>query len=151
MQRKGTEMIDDLDLKLIEELRDNGRATYADVANIAGINKATVSRRINRLVKDNVIKFSAISDPLKLGFVVRAMIALEVELAKIDSICTQLVAYPCVHLILTTFGRYHVFVLVHFPSEALLKDFIIKDISKLDGVKQLETFSVSDVHKGWRV
>jgi DNA-binding Lrp family transcriptional regulator len=144
-------MIDDLDLKLIEELRDNGRAAYADLAEMTGVNKATVSRRIKRLVKQNVIKFSAVSDPLKLGFTVRAMIALEVELAKIDEVCQQLVSYQCVHLVLTTFGRFHVFVLVHFPDEGLLKDFIIKDLSKLNGVRQLETFSVSDVHKGWRV
>ena len=144
-------MIDDLDLKLIEELRDDGRAPYAKLAEIAGVNKATVSRRVKRLVDENVIKFSAVSDPLKLGFIVRAMIALDVDLAKIDRICEQLVSYQCVHLILTTFGRYHVFVLVHFPNEMLLKDFIINDLSKLDGVKQLETFSVSDVHKGWRV
>ena len=139
-------MIDDLDLKLLEELRDNGRAAYADLAAMTG-----VSRRIKRLVAQNVIKFSAVSDPLKLGYTVRAMIALEVELAKIDKVCQQLVAYQCVHLVLTTFGRFHVFVLVHFPDEGLLKDFIIKDLSKLNGVRQLETFSVSDVHKGWRV
>ena len=42
-------MIDDLDLKLIEELRDDGRAPYAKLAEIAGVNKATVSRRVNRL------------------------------------------------------------------------------------------------------
>jgi Lrp/AsnC family transcriptional regulator for asnA, asnC and gidA len=144
-------MIDDLDLKLLEELRDNGRAAYADLAAMTGVNKATVSRRIKRLVAQNVIKFSAVSDPLKLGFTVRAMIALEVELAKIDKVCQQLVAYQCVHLVLTTFGRFHVFVLVHFPDEGLLKDFIVKDLSKLDGVRQIETFSVSEVHKGWRV
>lgn len=140
-------MLTNIDLKLVEELRDNARIKYTDLAEKLGISTATVSRRIERMLNKNVIKFIAIADMKKIGHMVSAMIVLDVELDKLDEVCTNIIANPNVYLVLTTFGRYDVFIMVHFPSEELLSKFIKLELAPVDGVKDVETFFVSNTYK----
>jgi len=140
-------MLTSIDLKIVAELRNNARITYADLAEKLGISTATVSRRIERMLNKNIIKFIAIADLKKTGHMVSAMIVLDVELNKLDEVCTKIIANPNVYLVLTTFGRYDVFIMVHFPNEEHLTKFIKLELASLDGVKDIEIFFVSDTYK----
>ena len=51
-----TSRIDELDLKIIEALLDDGRVKYKDLAKSLGIDERLVSRRVDRLVDVGVIK-----------------------------------------------------------------------------------------------
>ena len=140
-------MLTGIDLQLVEELRDNARITYADLAEKLGISTATVSRRIERLLNKNVIKFIAIADMKKIGHTVSAMIVLDVELDKLDDVCTKIIANPYVYLVLTTFGRYDVFIMVHFNDEEGLTNFIRLELAHIEGVRDIETFFVNNTYK----
>ena len=144
-------MVDEIDLKLITELRNDGRATYDKLPAKLGISNATVYRRVERLLKGNIIRFTTVVDVKKLGYTARGLIALNVEVDKIDDVCIKLVAYEDVHLILTSFGRYDVFVMVHFPTEDLLTKFIKTVLSRIDGIKHIETFYTIEMYKGYGV
>jgi Lrp/AsnC family transcriptional regulator for asnA, asnC and gidA len=135
-------MIDETDLKLIEELRGDGRATYATLATKLGVSKATVSRKIDRLIKDDALRIIGVTDPKKIGNIVSAMIALNVAFNKIDDVCFQLVDNPKVHLLFSSFGRYDVFLLTHAPNEEMLTRFIKDELSQIEGVKDVETFYI---------
>jgi Lrp/AsnC family transcriptional regulator, regulator for asnA, asnC and gidA len=60
--------IDELDLKIIEELSRNGRAPFGQIAKTVGSSTDTVNRRYERLVKNNVIKVSIQFNPELLGY-----------------------------------------------------------------------------------
>ena len=51
--------IDDIDIKIINQLKDNGRLPLNRIANIIGISEATVRRRLKRMIDEKfIIKFT---------------------------------------------------------------------------------------------
>jgi DNA-binding Lrp family transcriptional regulator len=56
--------IDDLDHRIIDELRVDGRASFADLGARVGLSASAVKRRVDRLVADGVIRgFGVRLDP----------------------------------------------------------------------------------------
>ena len=61
--------IDNIDLKIVDLLMENGRRPSAEIARRLGdISERAVRYRINRLVQGKVIQVSAITDPRSLGY-----------------------------------------------------------------------------------
>jgi Lrp/AsnC family transcriptional regulator of lysine biosynthesis len=51
--------LDEIDYKILEILRENGRAPYTEVAKAVGLGEAAVRKRVNSMVKRGIIrKFS---------------------------------------------------------------------------------------------
>ncbi len=51
--------IDNIDIKIIDQLKANGRLPYNKIANIIGISEATVRRRLKRMIDEKfIIKFT---------------------------------------------------------------------------------------------
>ena len=56
--------IDDLDRGILEALREDGRASYADMGTLIGLSASAVKRRVDRMVSSGVIRgFSVLIDP----------------------------------------------------------------------------------------
>jgi len=56
--------LDDLDRRIIDELRVDGRASYADMGTRIGLSPSAVKRRVDRLVAQGVIRgFRVVLDP----------------------------------------------------------------------------------------
>jgi DNA-binding Lrp family transcriptional regulator len=69
--------MDHVDHAIVEVLLADGRATYAKVGGAVGLSVAATKRRIDRLVKDNVIRgFTAVVDPQVLGWNLEAHVEL---------------------------------------------------------------------------
>ena len=60
--------MDDLDIRIISMLQDDGRASNAGIAREVGISEATVRRRLKRLFQDEFIRVSALRNPGKMGY-----------------------------------------------------------------------------------
>ncbi|MEM3632333.1 MAG: AsnC family transcriptional regulator, partial [Conexivisphaerales archaeon] len=48
--------MDDIDLKLLELLKDDGRASYIDLGKKLNLSEAAVRRRVRKMVEDGTIK-----------------------------------------------------------------------------------------------
>lgn len=73
MQEKN-DALKDLELKLIAELMKNSRRSDRELAKVLGTSQPTVSRMIQRLQKEGIVKaYSVIPDFAKLGFSVMAV------------------------------------------------------------------------------
>jgi Lrp/AsnC family leucine-responsive transcriptional regulator len=60
--------LDEFDRKILAVLRQNGRATFTDIAETVGLSKTPCQQRVRRLIERGVITgFRAIVDPAKLG------------------------------------------------------------------------------------
>jgi len=140
-------MIDAIDEKLIDELEIDGRASYADLAGKLGIGVSTVSRRIERLRKDNIIKIVAVPNLEKMGYKAHAIINLDVELKKVDKVCAILNEKPNVHFIAVLYGRFDVILFAYFTSQEELHEFIKNELSTIAGVTNIETFFIAEMKK----
>ncbi|MFC0680230.1 Lrp/AsnC family transcriptional regulator [Lysobacter korlensis] len=69
--------MDDLDAGILEELRQNARASYGDIGARIGLSASAVKRRVDRLVADGVIRgFTIQVDPAVDGLATEAYVEL---------------------------------------------------------------------------
>jgi len=47
--------VDDLDLKIVFELQENGRATITELADKVGSSRPTVTNRLKRLLDEDIV------------------------------------------------------------------------------------------------
>jgi DNA-binding Lrp family transcriptional regulator len=67
--------LDELDRRIVAQLLEQGRASYAQVGQRVGLSAPAVKRRVDRLRADGVITgFSAVVDPAALGWTTEAFI-----------------------------------------------------------------------------
>ncbi|MGC4377648.1 Lrp/AsnC family transcriptional regulator [Fictibacillus sp. Mic-4] len=72
--------MDSLDIKIIELLMSNGRATWADLAGNLGMSAPAIADRVRRLEEKGVIKgYTAIVDPESVGYEMTAFIFLSID------------------------------------------------------------------------
>jgi DNA-binding Lrp family transcriptional regulator len=69
--------MDDLDAGILEELRQNARASYGDIGARIGLSASAVKRRVDRLVADGIIRgFTIQVDPAVEGLATEAYVEL---------------------------------------------------------------------------
>ncbi len=69
--------MDNLDHRIIDLLRQNGRAGYGDIGGTVGLSASAVKRRVDRLVADGVIRgFTIQGDPAVDGLSTEAYVEL---------------------------------------------------------------------------
>jgi len=131
--------LDDIDRRLIELLRANGRLPAAKLAASLGVSRGTVQNRIDRLVQGGVIGGFTIwlrsdieSDA------VRALIALEVRSSDIKPVVAQLKRMPEVVRTFSTNGRWDLVAEIQTRDLAGL-DAAITHIRQVSGVSHSET------------
>jgi len=141
-------MIDELDLKLMQELQKDGRMSHVDLAKKLGVVEGTVRKRIRNLVGNNIIKTITVPNLRKLGYNFMSFMALEVRMANLREIADNLARKPNVCYLAFVTGRYDMvaFVMTRSPEE--LSYFIEKEISAIPGIRRTETFVNLEILKG---
>jgi DNA-binding Lrp family transcriptional regulator len=139
--------IDEIDQNLINELKKDGRVSYAVLADNLGIGIATVSRRISSLIDRDIIKIIAVPNPSKLGDNANAFIGLNVDLRERNRICDELIKEKVVYLIMTMVNGFDIIIGTALPKPELLNRYIIDKIAHMKGVTNLETFIRAEIIK----
>jgi Lrp/AsnC family transcriptional regulator for asnA, asnC and gidA len=86
--------LDDIDIKIIQLLQDDGRRSYSEIADIVERTEVTIRRRVRRLMNQGVIKrFTVVLDPLKMGHNIRAMIRVKTMMKEATDIANSVREY----------------------------------------------------------
>jgi DNA-binding Lrp family transcriptional regulator len=96
--------LDETDLQLIQLLREDGRRSYADVAQQFAISESLVRRRVTALVENGYIFFATLVDPRALGFEIEVFALLRVNLGELETIAGALAARREVRYLSATSG-----------------------------------------------
>jgi Lrp/AsnC family transcriptional regulator for asnA, asnC and gidA len=132
--------LDHLDKTIITALQSNGRASNAEIARKLEVSEGTVRRRLKRLTQNNVIKVVAYPEPKVLGFATEALIGLQVDPDKTDSVVEHVSAIEEAYWVSVTTGTFDMFAWVALPSSEALGTFLKEKIGNIDGVQRTETF-----------
>jgi len=141
-------MIDELDLKLMQELQEDGRARHVNLAKKLDVVEGTVRKRIKNLVENDIIKTIAVPNLRKLGYNFMSFMALEVQLASLREIADNLAKKPNVCYLAFVTGRYDMIAVVLTRSPEELAHFIEKEISAIPSILRTETFVNLEILKG---
>jgi Lrp/AsnC family transcriptional regulator, regulator for asnA, asnC and gidA len=135
-----THEISDLDKRIIEHLQEDGRRPFTQIAAELGVSEAAVRARTNRLIEKGILQVVGVTDPLKLGFQVWAMIGIRVEASRLIEVAEEIASFPETDYVVVTAGSYDILVeAVAEDNEALLQ-FLSGRLRKIPGVRETETF-----------
>jgi Lrp/AsnC family transcriptional regulator, regulator for asnA, asnC and gidA len=140
-------MIDNLNQKIIQNLKVDGRYSCAKLAKDLGVNVATVTKRIDKMLADDIISIKGVVNPFRLGYNAHAFLTLDVDLNKINSVCSKLVNLNNVSLVAKVFGRFDVIIILDFPNWENLQEFISVDLPAVEGINKVDVFPIIDTKK----
>jgi len=132
--------LDETDLKIIETLRKDGRVAFAQIAEQLGVSPGMIRQRYNRLVDMGYLKVAAITNPLRMGLKTMAMIGVRVDGDKMLQVAEQIAAFDEVVYIVIVSGRYDILAEVFCRDHAELLTFLTEKLSRVEGVRETESF-----------
>jgi len=139
--------LDRVDKELLKILQENADLTYAELGRMLGISPSTVYMRVKRLKEKGIIKriVAEVNSEI-LGYKLRSLIFLTVDVKKYNKVIEELSKLPQVKVIYDITGEWT------FALEVLAKDHIelsdlLDKIGSIDGVQQTSTAVVLRVIK----
>jgi Lrp/AsnC family transcriptional regulator, regulator for asnA, asnC and gidA len=138
--------LDEIDLRIIEELQKDGRKPYTQMAPVVGLSEAAVRQRVQRLIDTGVVQIVGVADPRVLGFNRQAMIGLKVE-GDTRRVAEAAAALREVEYVVLTAGAFDMLLEVVVEDDEDLLELLNQKIRKIDGVQTTETFIYLRIHK----
>jgi Lrp/AsnC family transcriptional regulator, regulator for asnA, asnC and gidA len=145
-ETSGASQLDELDYRLIDELVKDGRPSSSTLARKIGVSKPTISRRINYLLKNDIIKILAIPDPTKIGYSANAYLLIRANINEIPRICDELSELSEVHQVMTLLNGYSILVGVYSTNTDTLHDFLTTKLANIHGILSIETLLRGNTH-----
>jgi Lrp/AsnC family transcriptional regulator for asnA, asnC and gidA len=139
--------IDELDLKIISHLQENGRIPVAELAKKLNQPENTVRYRIERLLKNGVIRrFTALVDPRALGLNVSAAVMFKVDPKKLDQLLEKLTSMKDVTNIYQLSGEWDLIAVVFAKDIQDLHE-RVEELRRAEGVKEMNVMITTRIIK----
>lgn len=142
-------MPDETDLKILEILQDNSRASFKRIAKSVGVSEATVYNRIKKMEQEGLIEKYTVKLNLESfeNAWFSAVIRVRVESGKYVPITSEtLKKLPHVHAVYDVTGDYDFVIITRFSSHKELFSFI-RELSALEHVTHTNSHIVMKVFK----
>ncbi len=140
--------IDNLDVSILDILRDNSRISNAQIARMLKTSEATIRRRIKSMVDKGIIEgfstyinYSLIENPVK------AYIHLKIRTERMDDVVDKIKSHDMLLALYRVAGEYDVLCVTLFSSMNGLHEFIDYFLG-IDGIIETRTQIVMKAHKG---
>ena len=142
--------MDELDQRLLAELRRDGRATLSDLAERMGLSRATVRSRMERLTaRGEIAGFTVLTRSDVTAAPVRGMMMIGIEGRGTDKIMARLTGIPAVLAVHATNGKWDL--IAELAAQTLQElDDVLRMIRKLEGVVTSETNLLLSTRKAGR-
>jgi len=137
-------VLDERDLEIVTALREDARATYADIAARVGLSASSVHERVRKLEAGGVITaYRAVVEPEALGLFVTALIAVTpLDPQQPDDLPERLADLPEVEDCLSVAGEANYILKVRTRSTNHLEE-LIRRLREKAGVSTRTTIALS--------
>ncbi len=139
--------LDRTDQAIIEQLRVDGRRSNVDLAASIGVTEATVRRRLQRLMDEDLVQIMAVTNPRKLGYTLDAAVQIRAQGNRIVEIAEQLAGMPEVRMVACTTGPFDIEAVGMFKSQEELFAFATERVATIPGVESTSTIIYLKVMK----
>ena len=131
--------LDLTDKKIIQLLGADARMSNNQMGQAIGVTEGTVRNRIQKLIKNKVIKISVINNINRMENPSFAFVGLDVETRSKDSVTKALSTMKEVRFVSTLVGRHDLMVFILAEDVTKLSKVLYEDISSLPGVRFSES------------
>ncbi|MEM0122897.1 MAG: Lrp/AsnC family transcriptional regulator [Conexivisphaerales archaeon] len=129
--------MDDIDLKLLELLKDDGRASYIDLGKKLNLSEAAVRRRVRKMVEDGTIKRFTLEIKERERAMALTLLSTVPNTPTYD-VAGRINKINGVEKVYEITGQYDIAVLMSGPNIAEVNK-VIDEIRKTDGVINTNT------------
>lgn len=137
--------VDDVDLRLLDLLRGDGRLSVNELARRANVSRATAYQRLGRLRDTGVIRrFTIDTDPAKVGLPIAALVMVSVVQHAWRSVGERLRHLPGVEWLGLSAGPFDYVMLVRAPDVEHLRDVILDGLQAIPEVQSTQTLFLLD-------
>jgi Lrp/AsnC family transcriptional regulator for asnA, asnC and gidA len=139
--------MDELDLKIVNELQRDGRMPFTNIAKNLNVSEGTVRNRVARLIDEQVIHLVGMLDPARVGFEAPALIGVTVKPAILESVAETIASFPEVSYLIMVSGEFDLFVEVFCRDRDDLAAFLNQKLHQVNGVVRTQTFMTLKIFK----
>jgi Lrp/AsnC family transcriptional regulator for asnA, asnC and gidA len=140
--------MDDIDLKIIDKLRGESRASYKDISRGVKISDVAVHKRIKNLQKKGIVKkFTVVVDQKKLNKNTTAILMVKCDVGSAPLIAKVLAETHDISEVYTTIGEYDIVAKIRTTDMDALKDLVEKKLRMTKGIHEIRTSVVFDAFK----
>jgi Lrp/AsnC family transcriptional regulator, regulator for asnA, asnC and gidA len=137
---KQAEKVDETDLQIMEILRRDGRASFAEIAEHLNVSPGMIRQRYNRLVNQGYLKVVAITNPVQRGLKTMALIGVRTNGNQMLKVADKIARLKEVVYLVVVSGRYDIMIEVFCRDHEDLLNFVTEKLYGIDGVRETETF-----------
>jgi Lrp/AsnC family transcriptional regulator, regulator for asnA, asnC and gidA len=131
--------LDELSKRIVEQLQEDGRRSYATIAKVVGLSEAAVRQRVQRLLDGGVMQIVAVTDPLRVGFQRQALIGIKVE-GDLREAARHLAGIEEVDYVVVCAGSFDLLAEIVCEDDDHLLAILNDHVRTIPGVTNTETF-----------
>ncbi len=143
----GSLPLTETDRRIISHLQQDGRRTYAAIAQDIGVTEKTVRTRARALLDQQVIEIVALVSPVALGYSVSALAAITINSPALGTqISDALARIDTIDYVVLTNSRYAIFAEIIARDMQELQTTIETQIGAISGITGVELFPYFSLH-----
>ena len=131
-------ILDETSKRIVEQLQQDGRRSYAAIGKAVGLSEAAVRQRVQRLTDNGVMQIVAVTDPMMLGFHRQTMIGIKCE-GDLERVADHLAGMDEIDYVVITSGSFDLLVEVVCEDDDQLLE-ILSRVRMAPTVTSTETF-----------
>ena len=139
--------MDNIDRKIIDILKSDGRTPYTEIAKNLDVSESTVRYRVSRLMDQKVIQIIGLVDPYKLGYDAPAIIGVSVDPPMLENAASEIATFPEVSYLVMISGEFDLMVEVMCQNRKELTDFLNQKLRCVPGVTRTQSSLILQTYK----
>jgi Lrp/AsnC family transcriptional regulator for asnA, asnC and gidA len=132
--------LDETDRQIISILQKDGRAPFAQIAEMLQVSAGMVRVRYNRLVEMGALRVVGITNPVRMGYQTMALIGIKVEANRLMEIADEVAALDEVIYLIIVSGAYDIIAEIVCKDQNHMLQFLSERLYKIEGVRESESF-----------
>lgn len=138
--------LDETSKRIIEQLQQDGRRSYAAIARAVGLSEAATRQRVQRLIDEHIVQIAAVTDPAAIGFQRMALLGIKVE-GDIRRVAEKLSGLQEAEYVVICAGQFDLLVELLCEDDEHLLRTVDESVRTIPGVRNTETFVYLKVAK----
>ncbi|MBZ5200575.1 Lrp/AsnC family transcriptional regulator [Planomicrobium chinense] len=132
-----TDGLDEMDLKILSFLQDDGRMTFKEIASRIGVAERTIRLRVSNLRENGTLSIVGVVSPMKIGLNVIAAIQIAAAPDQLEQCAKELAELDEVRFVALITGEYQILSEVCVESNEALSDLVEQKLKKVAGIERM--------------
>ncbi len=134
----GAQALDEVDLRLYDLLVEDGRRSFSELADLAGVSESMARRRVEAMRAGGCLRFATLVEPHLLGYEVECFCWIHADLSRLEEVATALAARREVRYLSATIGFSDLICETILRSQDELYEFSTRTLGGLPGVRGVD-------------